>query len=83
MISNIRSFEIVCVRLLVYGLIQHIACILVCFYVVSLCFLKTDCALRLTSLLNETPTFHNHITELEELYYQMGEAENQKVFEDC
>ena len=82
MISNIRSFEILCVCLLVYGLIQHITCILVCFYVVSLCFLKIDCALCLTNL-NETPTFHNHITELEGLYYQISEAEDLKVFEDC
>ena len=83
MISNIRSFEILCVCLLVYGLIQHITCILVCFYVVLLCFLKTDYALCLTSLLNKTPTFHNHITEFEGLYYQINEAKDLKVFEDC
>ena len=79
MISNIRPFEILRVCLLVYGLIQHIACILVCFYVVLFRFLKPDCALCLTSLLNENPMFHDHITELEELYYQINEAEDLKV----
>ena len=83
MISNIRSFEILCVCLLVYGLIQHIVCILVSFDVVSSCSLKTDCALCLTSLLNENRTFHNRIIELEELYYQISEAEDLKVLEDC
>ena len=53
--------------------------ILVCFYIVSFRFLKTDCALCLTSLLNENPTFHDHITELEGLYYQRNEAEDLKV----
>ena len=83
MISNIRSCEIVCVCLLVNGLIQHIACILVCFHVVSLCFLKTDLTLCLKSVLNENSTFPNRITELEELYYQISEAEDLKVFKDC
>ena len=83
MISNIRSFEILCVCLLVYGLIQHITCILVCFYVVSLCSLKTNCVLCLINLLNETPKFHNHITELKGLYYQISEAEDLKIFEEC
>ena len=63
-ISNIQSFRTLFECQSVFGLIQHIICIWVCFYVVSLCFLKTDCVQYVSNLMTGTFRFHNHIIEL-------------------
>ena len=53
------------------------------FYVVSLCFLKTDCVQYLSNLMIGNPKFHDHIIEFVVQCYQITPVEDLKVYEGC